>query len=207
MNHGNAQKGNAPAVAIALLNRLDMTKDNRGKMSLFTYLFQTVKTRNPEAINLADELAPIFDSVLGLKWEDLEKNAQEAENAVTRFENQVKAVKMRLEVKGTISTDPFVPLTTEFIATAQQDLMGIKTKLSVLKDTNKRLSAFFNSPDDKPTKPEEIFSELVPFVERVRKAAQDAQKENRRNARKGQRIEGGGLTEVVGKLQEQMASS
>ena len=207
MNYGNTTRGNAPAVAIALLNRLDMTKDNRGKLSLFSYLFQTVRTRRPEAMGLADELAPLFDSVLGLKWEDVEKNVQEAEKAVMRFEMQVKAVKRGLEAKGTLNTDPFVPLTTEFSASAATDLKGIQDRFAALKDTSARLAAYFNSPADKPMKPEEIFSEIIPFVERVKRAALEAQKETRRNARKGQKIEGGGLDQVVGKLQEQMASS
>jgi hypothetical protein len=206
MNFGSA-KGNAPSVALSFLNKLEMTKDNRGKTSLYSYLFTTVRTKNPEALQLPEEMAPLFDGIKGLKWEDFEKSVDEAKRAVSIFDNQAKVVKKELEKQGMDTTDPFVPLTAKFIVTANAQLKTVEDSFEALKVLNKNLIEYFNL-DPKTGKLEHIFEEIIPFVDKVKKSVADAMKESRRMARKGQKINNGaGLDDVVGKLQEEVIKS
>jgi len=54
-------------------------------------------------------------------------------------------------------------------------------------------------------KPEEIFAELFPFVDKVRVAAADAAKEKKRLSRKGQKLDSD-IGNVLGALQSEIAS-
>eukprot|EP00658_Telonema_sp_P-2_P054337 TRINITY_DN43220_c0_g1_i2.p1 TRINITY_DN43220_c0_g1~~TRINITY_DN43220_c0_g1_i2.p1 ORF type:complete len:393 (+),score=130.69 TRINITY_DN43220_c0_g1_i2:190-1368(+) len=159
MNFGST-KGNAPSVALSFLNKLEMTKDNRGKTSLYSYLFTTVRTKNPEALQLPEEMAPLFDGIKGLKWEDFEKSVDEAKRAVSIFDNQSKVVKKELEKQGMDTTDPFVPLTAKFIVTANAQLKTIEDNFEALKGLNKNLIEYFNL-DPKTGKLEHIFDCLL----------------------------------------------
>jgi hypothetical protein len=206
MNYGDSRKGNAPAVALSLFDKLELTKDNRGKISLLGHLINTVKTRNPDAFAVAEELKPLVSNVTQIKWEDIEKSVQEAEKAVSLFQSQVAAVKKTLVNLGADTDDPFIPFTAEFSVKASNELKEIQTEYEALKAAHVKLCEYF-AYDPKKKKPEEIFAEIIPFVEKVRKAAQELAKELRKTAKKGQRLGEGQLSSVVEKLQEQMASS
>jgi hypothetical protein len=204
MNYGDARKGNAAAVSLSLLGKLELTKDNRGKTSLVGHLFQTVKSQHPPALALPDELKPLTSSLMQIKWEDVEKSVKDAEAAVQLFNTQCQAVKRRLVENGSDRDDPFIPITTSFYEVASMELQKIQEDFAQLKTQHVQLLQYFGISDVKK-KPEEIFSELVPFVDKIRKAAQDLAKDSRRSAKKGQKLGEGQLSDVVGKLQEQIA--
>ena len=205
MNYGDARKGNAAAISLGLLGKLELTKDNRGKTSIVGHLFHTIKTHHPSALSLPDELKPLTNNLTQIKWEDVEKSVKEAEAAVQIFQTQCAAVKRKLVEVGSDRDDPFIPITTEFYSVASSELKKIQDDFALLKEQHLKLLQYFGITDVKK-KPEEIFSELVPFVDKMRKAAQDLAKDSRRNAKKGQKLGDGQLSDVVGKLQEQIAS-
>lgn len=207
MNYGDARKGNAGAIQLALFGRLELTKDNRGKTSLLTHLINSVKLRKPEAIQaFCDEMKPIQNNLNQVKWDDVEKSVDEAKRAVNIFNNQVAGVKKKLIEMGADAEDPFIPRMAEFQLRASAELDQVLQNFETLKASHQQALLYFAIYDQK-RKPEDYFSEMIPFVDKVRKAAQDMAKEARRTTKKGQKLGEGGLSDVVGKLQEQIAST
>lgn len=204
MNYGDARKGNAGAIQLALFGRLELTKDNRGKTSLLSHLINAVKAAKPEAIQaFCDEMKPIQSNLNQVKWDDVEKSVDEAKRAVNIFNNQVTGVKKTLIEMGADAEDPFIPRMAEFHLRATAELDQVLQNFEILKTTHQQALLYFAIYDAKK-KPEEYFSELIPFVDKVRKAAVDMAKEARRTTKKGQKLGEGGLSDVVGKLQEQI---
>lgn len=205
MNFGDARKGNAGAIQLALFGRLELTKDNRGKSSLLGHLITTVRNRKPDAINgLVDEMKTVVPSLSQVKWDDVEKAVDEAQKAVQIFQNQVAGVKKKLVELGSDSEDPFIPRMTEFQMRVTAELQEVQQQYETLKSTHQLCLSYFAIYDTK-RKPDEYFSELIPFVEKVRKAAQDMAKDARRTQKKGMKLGDGQLSDFVGKLQEQLA--
>ncbi|KEG13334.1 formin 2 (FH2) domain protein [Trypanosoma grayi] len=205
MNYGDARKGNAGAVSLGLLGRLELTKDNRGKMSLFTYLVNTVKTRRPEALHLIDEMKPVLAAnVMQISWSDMESAVQEAEKAVAVFQNHCSFVKRKLVELGTDAEDPFIPFSVEFTMRVKAELQELKAQFEKLDKTRLSFLQYFGITDMRK-KPEDVFVEILPFVERVRGAVQDMVREERRRTKKGQKLGDGHFAHVVEKLREQVA--
>lgn len=205
MNYGDSRKGNAGAIQLALFGRLELTKDNRGKSSLLGHLINTAKNRNPEAITqFVEEMKPITTSLNQVKWDDVEKSVEEAQKQVQIFQSQVTGVKKKLVELGADTDDPFVPKMTEFQLRASGELQEILQQFEALKGAHQQCLQFFAIYDPKK-KPEEYFNELIPFVEKVRKAAQDMAKDARRTNKKGMKLGDGQLSDMVGKLQEQIS--
>ncbi|RNF26192.1 formin like proteiny 2 (FH2) domain protein [Trypanosoma conorhini] len=205
MNYGDARRGNAGAVNLNLLDKLELTKDNKGKSSLFTYLVGTVKLRHPEALHLIDEMKPVLTaSVMQISWGDVEMAMQEAEKAVQMFQNHCTSVKKKLVELGTDAEDPFIPFAVEFTMRVTGELQELKQHYSRLDSTRINFLRYFGIVDAKK-RPEDIFSQLVPFVERLRRSVQDMVKKERRSAKKGQKLGDGEFAHVVAKLQEQLA--
>ncbi|PWV17939.1 putative formin homology 2 (FH2) domain protein [Trypanosoma cruzi] len=205
MNYGDARRGNAGAVNLSLLDKLELTKDNKGKLSLFTYLVTTVKVRRPEALHLIDEMKPVLTAnVMQISWGDVEMAMQEAEKAVQVFQNHCTFVKKKLVELGTDAEDPFVPFAVEFTMRVTGELQELKQHYGRLDNTRIKFLQYFGIIDAKK-KPEDIFSQLVPFIERVRRSMQEMVKKERRNMKKGQKLGDGEFAHVVQKLQEQVA--
>ncbi|RNC42392.1 formin like proteiny 2 (FH2) domain protein, partial [Trypanosoma cruzi] len=205
MNYGDARRGNAGAVNLSLLDKLELTKDNKGKSSLFTYLVTTVKVRRPEALHLIDEMKPVLTAnVMQISWGDMEMAMQEAEKAVQVFQNHCTLVKKKLVELGTDAEDPFVPFAVEFTMRVTGELQELRQHYGRLDNTRIKFLQYFGIIDAKK-KPEDIFSQLVPFIERVRRSMQEMVKKERRNMKKGQKLGDGEFAHVVQKLQEQVA--
>jgi hypothetical protein len=206
MNHGNAQKGNAPAISLNALSKLEASKDNRGKVSLLQHLLDTVKKRQPDALELHEEMKPIFDGVGALKIDDLEKSISEAEKSLNVFRKDCTMVRKAIEEAGSAAEDPFIPYTAEFLARATQSLDQLKVLFAEAQKSADALQQHLGVPAKKPMKPEEIFAELIPFTDKVRAAAADAARDRKRLSRKGQKLDTD-LNNVVGALQEQVVSA
>ncbi|ESL10577.1 hypothetical protein TRSC58_01689 [Trypanosoma rangeli SC58] len=205
MNYGDARRGNAGAISVSLLDKLELTKDNRGKSSLFTYLIGTVKLRHPEALHLIDEMKPVLAAgVTQISWEDTGVAVQEAEKAVQVFQNDCSFVKKKLVELGTDAEDPFIPFSVEFTTRVLGELQELKQHYSRLDNTRTKFLRYFGIVDAKK-KPENIFFLLVPFIERLRRSVQDMVKKERRSANKGQKLGDGEFAHVVANLQEQVA--
>lgn len=207
MNYGNAAKGNAPAINITTLSKLDASKDNRGKTSLMQHLLHVVRTRNPDALELHEELKPLLSNIHTIKWEDLEKSVADAEKEVQIFQNQINAVKKAIAAQGGDPDDPYVPRMMEFHVRATSQLKALQETLAECKANFEQLLRYFGLPPSASMKPEEMFAALQPLVERVKVVALDAAKEKKRQAKKGQMIGDANLSNVVGKLQEEMVTT
>ena len=206
MNHGNALKGNAGAISVTTLSKLDASKDNRGRVSLLQHLLTTVKAKYPTALDVHEELKPILNGVATLKMDEVEKAVQEAEKALETFTSQCNAVRKALAEQGSNPDDQFAPRMAEFQLQAQKDVDAVKLLYGAFKESFAELLKYFGIPPTKPVKLEEILVELVPFVEKIRKEAVELDKERKRQQRKGQRIDSA-ISNVVGRLQEQMVSA
>ena len=206
MNYGNSTKGNVPAISLTTLDKLDASKDNRGKTSLMQHLIHTAKARNPDSLELADELKPLAAAV-SIKFEDLEKSVQEAVKAVEKFEREVKVVKKALVETGTDANDPFLPRMAAFSVKAAEDVEDIKAKFQELVDAKAEMIRHLGCPEKKPMSPEEVFGYLSTFAKKVGAVAEELQKEKKKAARKGQKLDSGGLDGLVGKLQEEMVNA
>lgn len=209
MNFGDAKKGNAGAISLALFGRLELTKDNRGKSSLLGHLIHSVKTKSPEALTgIVEELKSITSSLNQIKWDDIEKSVQDATSSVKTFKNQCESVKKELVKLGADADDPYIPRMTEFQVKSESELDAVLVEYEAMKGSHQRVLQYFAmyETDKKKVKPEEYFSELIPFLEKLRKAAQDMAKDARKSSKKGQRLGDGQLSDVVGKLQEQMVA-
>ncbi|KAH9600020.1 Formin [Trypanosoma melophagium] len=204
MNYGDARRGNAGAVDLTLLGKLELTKDNRGKMSLFAYLVNTVETHLLDALNIVDEMKPILTAnIMHVSWTDIESAIQEAEKAVQVFNNKCMFVKKKLVELGTDAEDPFIPFSVGFTMRVGAELKELKEHFNKLDQTRTKFLKYFGIKDAKK-KPEDVFAELVPFIERVRGALQDVAKEERRKTKKGRKLGDGQFVHVVEKLQEQV---
>ena len=206
MNFGNTAKGNAAVVSVTTLGKLEASKDNRGKISLLQYLINTVKARCPDALELHEELKPIFNSVATLSMDDLEKSVTEAEKELEAFHGHCNAVKKGLARDGTDAGDPFIPKMAEYHVQASEQLKQVQEKFAACKQLYQKVLEYLAVPSSKPLKPEEIFNELIAFTEKVKKVALEVAKDKKRQSRKGQKLDSQ-LSNVVGRLQEQMVSS
>lgn len=205
MNYGDPRRGNAGAVSLDLLDKLELTKDNRGKMSLFAYLIKTVKVCRPEALCLVDEMKAVLGAnVMQVGWADIESSMQDAEKAVQVFQNHCTFVKKKLVELGADAEDPFVPFAEEFTMRVTNELRELKGHHDRLDGTRIRFLQYFGMTNVQ-RKPEDVFSQLVPFIERVRRAVQNMLKDERRKTKKGQKLVDGQFAHVVERLQEEVA--
>ena len=206
MNYGNGMKGNAAAIPISTISKLDATKDNRGKISLMQHLFNTMRKENPDSFDVAEELKPIMNNVHQIKFEELEKGVTDSDRQLKQFSTQVATVKKQLEKAGVdLSEEAYLPRMVEFQTRAEARLNEATEEFEKCKSSFEKLLVYFGATK-KPFKPEDIFGELVPFVERVKKEAAEAAKDKKRQLKKGKKV-GDELTDVVGKLQESMVQA
>jgi hypothetical protein len=209
MNHGSP-KGNAPAVMLSILGKIDAAKDNRGKTSLMQHMLAVVRARNPAALDLAEELKclwPENGSAASLKLDDLEKSVAEAEGAMNQFNNAVNIVKRLNASNPMAGSDPFVPQMTSYAVTAQTELEEAKRLLDDAKARYKELVAFFGYPEKRAPKLEEMMTEIAGLVAKVRRVAEDAAKDRKKAAQKGKKLDGKGIDGLVGQLQEQLVNA
>lgn len=209
MNHGTP-KGNAPAIMLSVLGKLDAAKDNRGKVSLMQHLLNTIRQQNPAALELAEELRCMWQENGGaqsLKLDDMEKSVSEAAGQLNMFNAHCAAVKRLMANDPMAGSDPFGPMAAQYAVQAEADLNEAKRLLEAAKGRYKNVVKYFGYPEKRAPKLEEIVGELAAFVAKVRKVADDAAKDKRKVAMKGKKLDGKGLDNMVGQLQEQMVHS
>ena len=188
MNFDNANRGNAPIFSLATLEKLDGSKDNRGKVSLMTHLIQTVKRENPEALMLAEELEPLIKAK-GIKLDDLESSIKSAENQLKAFNGGRNKVKKALSEGGTDAEDPFIPRMTTFASQAEEDIHMMRDKMKEMYATRDQLNTWFGFPKGKEMSMEEVIMLLTNLVEKVGIVLDDVMKERKKLARKGKTID------------------
>eukprot|EP00760_Papus_ankaliazontas_P034610 PhM_4_TR728/c1_g1_i1/m.47932 len=215
MNCGNKAKGNAPGFHYNTLSKLDTLKDKSGKVSLFSYLVTTVQMQNPSAMEFPEEVKTCLNNVVSVKSDDIEKSVKEASEMLTRFRMQVKTVKDKLLQEGAGEDDVFIVRMTAFYKKAEAELAELQDVVNKLKADFKDVLEWWSCPSRmlSDPKPEEFFSEFVPFVQKFKALAADYVKEKKKQAKKGQKLgadkaagDGDVMGAIVTQLQEKLVT-
>eukprot|EP01062_Namystynia_karyoxenos_P054529 TRINITY_DN4493_c0_g1_i1.p1 TRINITY_DN4493_c0_g1~~TRINITY_DN4493_c0_g1_i1.p1 ORF type:complete len:1009 (+),score=362.05 TRINITY_DN4493_c0_g1_i1:88-3114(+) len=191
LNHGHAQRGSAGAFGHATLSKLEMTKDQSGKVNLMQHLINTCRDRRPESLELAKELDPCMQGVQAIKFDEIDKGVTGLEAALRKFKAQVKQVRDKLAAAGLADSDPFGPRMVEFHSKAEAEYAAVEKEAQRVKETFTKVLEYWAAPPKalKKPEPDEFFAHFCPFLEKFGKGASDILKEKERAAKKGKKIQ------------------